>query len=212
MTKKILAITLTAIFAVGLVSAAYAVSTIPGLASTKIKIDDDEYEKIKFKLDAKLKDFDSPFGGYAVLTSGDVIAVTSHAQFYDSETQDEPTMPVLQQVGAIAALCDPADTGCGGEWHTHGVKPVETELCGFAAVGALTFEEIADEVKVKAMKIVLKEIESDDDFTDAVSGNEQEYVFGDPVGNAAFDLVAVDSDGVFIGESGNPISAICIVP
>ena len=182
MTKKLLlGITLAAVLAVTLISTPVA-DAITELFKTRLVIeDDDEYEKIVFKL-ASAVPLSGEFGGYAVFTDGHVIAVTSHAPFYDSEAQVAPTLPEVISFPGPAALCNAADPGCGPEWHTHLVHPIDAlddmgnPICAFKAVGALTFEEPSDEVKIRAMKIVLKEIEmEEDDFTDAVSGDEMNF-------------------------------------
>lgn len=174
--------------AVGLVSSPIWADPITELVKTKVKYDDDEYDKIKFKLAEKVPTDGSVFGGYAIFTSGHVIAVTSHPSFYDSETQTAPSpgQVALDPFPGPAAVCNVGDVACGAEWHTHMVEPVtatnsdNSPVCAIAAVGALTFEEVSEELKVKAKKIVLKEIESDD-FTDAVSGNEKDFTAGSPV-------------------------------
>ena len=213
MNSKLLGASLAAIFAIALVGSPIMAEAITDLVKTKLKIDDDEYEKITFKLASKIPKVPTGseiFGGYAVFTDGHVIAVTAHEGAFDSETQSFPTSGTF-------GLCDADQVAagfCSGVWHTHLVEPVGNENCAFAAVGALTFEEPSDDVKIKAKKIVLKEIEMEtDDYTNSITGQEMDFTAGNPVdadpSTPEFDGAAFDLTPVFI--DGN-LAAICIGP
>ncbi|MFQ5782537.1 MAG: hypothetical protein ACE5GR_05730 [Nitrosopumilus sp.] len=141
-----------------------------------------------------------------------VIAVTSHPGAYDSEAQS------FDNDDITFALCSPeqiADGLCGAEWHTHLVEPVDHDRCGFKAIGALTFEEPSEKVKIKAKKIILKEIEMEtDDYTNSITGEVKDFTAGNPVDanpdTKKFDGAAFDLNATF-DASGN-LEAVCIGP
>ncbi len=141
------------------------------LASKKtvVKVDDDEIEKLKFKLVDKVEE--APFGGYAILTdavptdsyAGTAIAITSHAGFYDGEKQNPTTLTPIIQFGGPAALCAPGDSGCAS-----GLQ-----------VGELTFDDPSEKLKIKAKALVAKEIElGEEDYTAALAGGEKDFDAG----------------------------------
>ncbi|KAF6242058.1 hypothetical protein C6988_10305 [Nitrosopumilus sp. b1] len=203
MNKKILGASIAAVFAVALVSSPIMADAITDLVKTKIKIDDDEYKKIEFKLAEKVPVNGEVFGGYAIFTDGDVIVVTSHQGAYDSEAQD------FDNEETTFALCTPEQLAaglCGPEWHSHLVKPISHPRCEFAAVGALTFEEPSDDTKAKGKKIKLKEIEiGTDEFTNSITGTEQDFTAGHPTSP---DGVAFDLNAAFNGDGS--LAAVCI--
>lgn len=203
MNKKILGVSIATVLAVALVGSPIMADAITELVKTKIKIKDDEYKKIEFKLAEKVPLNGEVFGGYAIFTDGDVIAVTSHQGAYDSEAQD------FDNDETTFALCNPAQLAaglCGPEWHSHLVQPVSHPRCEFAAVGALTFEEPSDDTKTKGTKIKLKEIEiGTDEFTNSLTGDEQDFTAGHPTSS---DGVAFDLNAAF--DDGGSLVAVCI--
>ena len=214
MTKTVLlGATLAAVFTVMMFASPMA-DAITGLVETEVKDNKNTYQKITFSLaDDVITDGTDTFGGYAVFTDGgDVIAVTSHMGAYDSAGQqyDNPAITF--------ALCSPEqlDAGlCGPEWHSHLVKPVGSDLCAIAQVGALTFEEPSatvvanqDNIKVVNVKKGTKSFTESvtglpTDFTAAKSAVDPNPVTGNGVG-VPFDLNPVFIDGV--------LNAICIGP
>ena len=210
-TKILLGLTLVAVLTMAVMSPAVA-EAITGIKKTEIKVKNDEIKKLKFQLEDKVPT--TPFGGYALFTTGgDVIAITSHAGFFDSTGQQAPTASqIANQVGAIAAVCTVTDVACGNEWHAHLVKPVANPLCGFAAVGELTYNQPTDKLKIAGKNIVAKGIDiGDEGFVGALSGLLQDFTVGTPGDSAAFDLDPVDALGNTITNPAD-LAAICIVP
>ena len=156
MTKKILAgVTLAAVFTVMMFASPMA-EAITGLVSTEVKDNKNTFQKVTFSLAGDVVTHGTDFGGYAIFTEeGDVLAVTSHQGAYDSEGQqfDNPAVTF--------ALCSPEQLSaglCGPEWHSHLVKPVGSEHCAIAAVGALTFEQpsatvVANQDNIKVVNV-----------------------------------------------------------
>ena len=213
MTKKVLlGLTLVAVLAMAVAFPAVA-DAITGIKKTEIKVKNDEIKKLRFQLEDKVPT--TPFGGYALFTTGgDVIAITSHAGFFDSTGQQAPTSAqVANQVGAIAAICNVTDVACGNEWHAHLVKPVANPLCSFAAVGELTYDQPTDKLRIDGKNIIARGIDiGDEGFVGALSGLLQDFAVGTPDGgSAAFDLDPVDATGTTITDPAD-LAAICIVP
>jgi hypothetical protein len=213
MTKTVLlGATLAAVFTVMLFASPMA-DAITGLVETEVKDNKNTYQKITFSLaDDVITDGTDTFGGYAVFTDGgDVIAVTSHMGAYDSAGQqyDDPAITF--------ALCSPEqlDAGlCGPEWHSHLVKPADSDLCAIAQVGALTFEEpsatvVANQDNIKVVN-VKKGTKS---FTNSVSGLSTEFTVAssavDPHPLSGQAGVPFDLNPVFIDGA---LNAICIGP
>lgn len=204
-TKNVLTGTiLAAIFTITAISSPLLAEAITGLASTEVEVEDSNIKKIVFELTGDVITDGSDFGGYAVFTSGgDVLAVTSHKGAYDNETQSFP------KKGTTFALCNAGQLNagfCDATWHTHLVKPTGSEHCGFAAIGALTFEEPSQSVQVVGNKIILEGVPiATTEFTNSVDGEDLDFTVGTPdnVG-VAFDLQPIFVDG--------DLAAICIVP
>lgn len=225
-TKMILAITLAAVVAIGVPSAMAALTfadfdQVTPLKKTHLSIDDDGYNKILFSLNGKANTGDV-FGGYAVITDGHVIAVTSHPQFYDSVVQGEPDEgpAVPDPFGGVAQYCtatDLANGNCGEEWHVHLVEPVGDTRCATGlAVGDLSFEEPNMKTKQVLRWIMLKGTPFGEQLlTGAASGTmdkpftvglPSDAVLGDSQYSLAFDLNPIVEDpagitGICIGPS-----------
>jgi len=205
-TKTFLALSLAAVFTVAI---AFPVSAeaILGLVQTEIKSNDTEITKLRFHATDEIEP--SPFGGYAIFTDGGaVIAVTSHAGFYDSEVQTAPTMAqTAQAFNGPAALCNVADVACGPDWHAHLVEPVDSANCSFKAVGELTWEEPSASTKVAGENIILRGITIGDVTLIEALDDDGARVFhtGAPLeGGAAFVLTPV--------FSGPTLVDVCIDP
>ena len=210
-TKILLGLTLVAVLAMTIASPAVA-DAITGIKKTDVKVKNDEISKLKFHLEDKVPK--SPFGGYALFTdAGHVIAITSHQGFFDSVGQQAPTTAqVANQVGAIAAICNVTDVACGNEWHAHLVSPVDSPLCGFKAIGELTYNQPTEYLKIAGKNIHAKGIDlGTEGFIGALSGTLQDFTVGTPGGSAAFDLDPVDANGVTITDPAD-FAAVCIVP
>ena len=113
-------------------------------------MNDNEYNRLLFQLDDLVPTEGEVFGGYAIITSGDVIAITSHDGFYDSVTQMSPTEgpAIPDPFTGVAQVCTPTDTGCGPEWHGHLVKPTPDARCATGlAIGDLSFDEPNEKTK-----------------------------------------------------------------
>ena len=223
MTKKVLlGLTLVAVLAMAVAFPAVA-DAITSIKKTEIKVKNDEIKKLKFQLTDKVPK--TPFGGYAIFTdAGDVIAITSHGSFFDSTGQQAPTADqVALQVGGIAAICTVSDEACGSEWHVHLVKPANPEygpeagedlegtpICGFAAVGELTYTEPSEKLNVAGKHLLAKNIDiGTEGFVGALSGNLLDFTVGTPLeGGQGFDLEPVFLDP----EDITTLQAVCIVP
>lgn len=115
MTRTVLlGLTLVAVLTMAIAFPAVA-DAITGIKKTEIKVKNDEIKKLRFQLEDKVPT--TPFGGYAIFTSdGAVVAITSHAGFFDSTEQQAPTVTqVALQVGTFAAVCNVTDVACGNE-------------------------------------------------------------------------------------------------
>ena len=217
MTRKLLlGITLGAAFAILFFAPLGIADAITGIKKTEIKANDDEITKLRFQLEHKVPK--TPFGGYALFTTdGSVIAITSHAGFFDSTGQQAPTAAqVANQVGAIAAVCSVTDVACGNQWHAHLVNPVADSLCddvgGIAKVGELTYNQPTNRLEIDGKNIIAKGIDiGTEGFVGAVSGQLMDFTVGVPGASAAFDLVPVDAAGDPITVATD-LAAICIVP
>ena len=173
---------------------------------------------MKFKTADKVpKDGSGVFGGYAVFTDGpwsEVIAVTAHDRFFDSETQQAPTLTPDLLISVSAAVCANADPGCGGVWHTHIVKPVANGLCALAAVGGLSFQEPSESVKISGKKITIKGVDIGEQiYLESISSTGMVFTVGNPVdfdpSTSEFNGAAFDLNPTFDG-SGNLV--VCIGP
>ena len=220
MTKTVLlGLTLVAVLAMAVAFPAVA-DAITGIKKTEVKVKNGEITKLKFQLDDKVPKH--PFGGYALFTEdGSVIAITSHEGFFDSTGQQAPTASqIAQPVGAIAAVCNVTDVACGNEWHAHLVNPVtgpldenDDPICGFAAVGELTYNQPTDKLKIAGKNILARGIDiGNEGFVGAISGALMDFTVGNPTDmSAAFDLDPVDANGDTITKPA-ALAAVCIVP
>lgn len=197
MTKTVLlGLTLAAVLTMAIAFPAIADAITP-IKQTEIKVKKDEISKLRFQLEGNVEE--QPFGGYAIFTQdGSVVAITSHAGFYDSETQTAPTVDqVALQFDGPAAVCNVTDVACGNEWHSHLVEPTTSTYCDFAAVSELTFEEPSDRLNVAGTNLIARGISlGESDFTEALGGDFRGFVVGTPLdGGAAFDLNPAIVDG-----------------
>lgn len=201
-TKILLGLTLVAVLTMAVMSPAVA-EAITDIKKTEIKVKKGEISKLRFQLEGNVET--QPFGGYAIFTeNGAVVAVTSHAGFYDSETQGEPTIEAISFDGP-AAVCGEGSEGCGAEWHTHLVVPdVDSQYCDFASVSELTFEEPSDRLNVAGNNLIIRGVDiGTNSFTRALAGGADDFTVGNPQkGGAAFDL----NPAVLSGE----LKAVCI--
>jgi len=203
MTKTVLlGLTLAAVLTMAIAFPAIADAITP-IKQTEIKVKKGEISKLRFQLEGNVET--QPFGGYAIFTDGGaVVAVTSHAGFYDSETQGVPSSVALQFPGP-AAVCAADSEGCGAEWHTHLVVPdTDNANCNFAAVSELTFEEPSDRLNVAGNNLIIRGVDiGTNSFTPALAGGSDDFTVGDPLeGGAAFDLNPAVSDA--------GLQAVCI--
>jgi len=216
MTKTVLlGLTLAAVLTLAIAFPAVA-DAITGIKKTEVKDNTDEINKLRFQLNDKVPE--TPFGGYALFTTdGSVIAITSHAGFFDSIGQQAPTTSqVANQVGAIAAVCSVTDVACGNEWHAHLVNPEPDTLCddvgGIAKVGELTYNQPTDQLNIDGKNILARGIDKGTEgFVGAISGQLMDFTVGEPDFSAAFDLVPVNATGLPIENAGQLV-AVCIVP
>ena len=197
MTKTVLlGLTLAAVLTMAIAFPAIADAITP-IKQTEIKVKKGEISKLRFQLEGNVET--QPFGGYAIFTQdGSVVAVTSHAGFYDSETQTAPTAgQTALQFDGPAAVCNVTDVACGNEWHSHLVEPTGSSYCDFAAVSELTFEEPSDRLNVAGNNLIVRGIAlGESDFTEALGGDFRGFVVGTPLdGGAAFDLNPAVVDG-----------------
>lgn len=176
----------------------------------KIKTDESRIQELQIMLKDKIQT--QPFGGYAIFTEeGSVIAVTSHAGFFDSYKQISPSdSQIALQVGKHAFVCNVTDVACGPEWHTHLVEPVDSEHCDFKAVGELTHTEPSNWLEFKNKKITVKSIDMGNEaFKEAMGGNFRDFKVGTPIEEGmVFNLVPEFVDPSDI----RTLLAICIVP
>jgi len=194
MNKIILGATFVAIAA--LVGSPILAEAITELQGAKVLHGDDgNYQGIVFKsLDAIPTD-GTVFGGYAISTSDDIIAVTSHAGFLDSIAQLDANDPI---------------------WHTHLVQASENVSCEIVAVDALSLEEPSVMVKVRDTAILVKSIANGTSkYTDALSGEPLEFTVGththvEPdrpngstglVESISFDLNVTEDGTICIGDA-----------
>ena len=217
MTKTVLlGLTLAAVLTMAIAFPTVA-DAITGIKKTEIKDNDDKIKKLKFHLENKVPK--TPFAGYAIFTeNGDVVAITSHAQFFDSTGQQAPTASqIALQVGGIAAVCTVSDVACGDEWHTHLVKPnFESTICDVAQIEELSYNEPSTKVNAAGKHVLARNIDlGDQGLVGALSGTLQDFTVGTPQqGGLAFDLVPVDANGDPIDPNVNlgDLAGVCIVP
>ncbi len=220
--KKILGISIAALFAVGLAGSPLYAEAIGDLIETKVALAGDNYDRIVFTTADKIPK-KGEFGGFAILTEGHVIAVTDHKGFYDSEAQKAPKLPPVLPLSDTAAVCDAADKGCNSKWHTHLVEPAESTLCATGLkVGALSFEEPSEKVKIKAKSIVLRNIAlGTNSFTESISNAPKDFTVGLPVDSDvvsgadtpfSFDGLAFDLTPTFDGTVSAENLVVCIGP
>lgn len=196
MNKIILGATFVAIAA--LVGTPILAEAIIDLNGVRVQMDNaGDYKSIVFKtLDAVPTD-GLVFGGYAIPTSGDFIAVTSHLGFLDSEAQ----------VGEFDAI-----------WHSHLVKASKNTNCDNVAIDALSFEEPTESVVVRgegSSNILLKTIANGDvTYFDEISQRDLLFTVGNPIDivpvrqnspsgvveSIAFDLNVAADGTICIGE------------
>lgn len=203
MTKKLLlgvligAILIAAILPVSAKIAGMDTITLLSNTGNKIIVDDDEIEKAKFKLAGNVNT-GNVFGGYGALSGNSLLVVTSHPGFYDSETQNAPSAgQTAVPISSTAAVCNTGSGVCQKIWHTHLANLANDALAiqyceanavlggGDASklrVESLTFEEPSEKVRVKANKIIVKEVEGDDDFTNSLTAQEKEFLLGSYAG------------------------------
>ena len=214
MTKTVLlGLTLAAVLTMAIAFPAIADAITP-IKQTEIKVKKGEISKLRFQLEGNVET--QPFGGYAIFTDGGaVVAVTSHAGFYDSEIQGEPTIEAISFDGP-AAVCGEGSEGCGAEWHTHLVVPdVDSPYCDFASVSELTFEEPSDSLNVAGNNLIIRGVDiGTNSFTRALAGDAADFTVGNPQeGGAAFDLNPAVHDGglkaVCIGDVSSEEGALC---
>ena len=170
----------------------------------KIIIDDDEIEKVIFKLTGSPNTGDV-FGGYGALSGNSLLVVTSHPGFYDSDKQNAPSDAQTEKpISPTAAVCNTSDGVCEKVWHTHLANLANDALARASCVPnfeddpntpnneeeesqlrveSLTFEEPSEKVKVKSNKIIVKEVEGDDDFINSLTAQEMEFLLGDYAGS-----------------------------
>jgi len=215
-TKMILGVSLATVLTM-VIAFPIVADAITGIEETKIKVKNDQIKKLAFLLEDDVPT--QPFGGYAIFTDGGaVIAVTSHAGFYDSTEQTAPSLAqIALDVGpGPAAVCNVTDVACGSEWHVHLVEPANpldedgNPICSFAAVGELTHNEPSDSLKIREESIVAKGIAiGTESFDEAIGGNNRDFTVGTPLeGGAAFDLVPSLADP----DDLSTLQAVCIVP
>lgn len=217
-SKIILGISLAAIFAVAMTPVlAGSGNTVTPLKKTNLFMDDDSYNKILFTLKGKANT-GNVFGGYAIVTGEDAVAVTSHPKFYDSEVQDAPTEPpAVPSPFAIAQLCTDTDTGCGPEWHVHLVKVAEDDRCALGiAVGDLSFEEPNKKTRQILRWVSINGLPfGDQTLTSAATGVDTTFSVGLPVDapfldglqySAGFGLNAIVEDDAIQGVCIGPLA------
>jgi len=214
-SKKILAISLTAVFAVALIGSTPVASAISDLLSTHIVQNEDEIKRIRFHLAEPFAE--DAFGGVAILTTGDAIAVTRHGTFFDSSSQVKPESPGLPISLSAAALCA-EDDGCGNEIHAHVVKPnFDEPLCEIASVGALSFQDPAQRIIVAGNNIVLRGIDIGPQiYLESLSSMGEEFTIGAPVdlddSTPGFDGLAFNLTPTFDGDVSAENLVVCIGP
>ncbi len=220
--KKILGISIATVFAVGLLSSPLYAEAIPDLLQTRVNLAGDNYDHIVFKTADKIPRT-GEFGGFAILTDGHVIAVTDHAGFYDSKAQRPPTLPPDLPISATAAVCNENDRGCNSKWHSHLVEPKPSDLCLTGlAVGALSFDEPSEKVKVLAKHIILRNIAlGTSSFTESLTNTPKDFTVGFPVDSDGitgaetpfnFDGVAFDLTPTYDGPMSAETLVVCIGP
>jgi hypothetical protein len=186
-TKTILAVSMAAVLTMVIAFPVVAEAISP-LKKSNVDYDEDvAYEEIHFLTQSKVNNEIDVFGGYAIFTEGHVVAVTSHAGFFDSTAQDPPALTPLIQFAGPAAVCNPADTGCGAEWHSHVVVPDTTSpYCNFASIAELTYEEPSERIVIGGPNIHLKNTDiGTNSFTQALAGGPGDFMVGNPTGASA---------------------------
>jgi len=163
MNKITLGATFVAIAA--LVGTPILAEAIEDLNGVRVQTDDDgNFKNIIFRTQDVVPEFGlvTP-GGYAIPTTGDFIAVTSHPGVLDSEAQN-----------------DDADNAI---WHSHLVKVSESRSCENVAIAALSFEEPSTNVLVRddSNNIWVKTIANGTaTYTDGLTERELEFTVGNP--------------------------------
>lgn len=198
-TKKILGISIAAIFAIGMIASPIGVDAAGSfldLKKAKVEIDDDdEFEEVKFKAKAKIpKNGSGGAFGYGIISGAGLEAIavsTTHAGVKDSEAQSDASDPVFHN--HYVALQDSQADGTG--------------LCPGLEVRDITFQE-PGEVEVKGKKAIMEEVPFSFSGTHSLSGADISFTADENVGAAvSFTINPVDGDG---NTSVTDIQAVCI--
>lgn len=184
---------------------------ITEIKKTEVKVKKGEISKLRFQLEGNVET--QPFGGYAILTdAGTAIAITSHAGFYDSEKQTEPTVTPIIQFDGPGALCASTDGECGAEWHAHVVVPATDARCATnLKVGDLTWDDPSDRLNVAGNNLIARGIAlGANDYVAALAGGTVSFDTGAVPGTSglAFDLTPIFLDS----EDLTTLDAVCIGP
>jgi len=160
MNGKLLGATLVAIAA--LVGTPIIAEAVTDLNAVRVQMDKDgNFKGIVFRTLGVVPTDGSIFGGYAIPTSGDFIAITSHTGTLDSVSQVDANDPI---------------------WHSHLVKASKNISCESVAIDALSLEEPSYMVKIRGANILVKAIANGTStYTDAISEDKLEFTVGNPI-------------------------------
>ncbi|MDH3657679.1 MAG: hypothetical protein OEM77_06040 [Nitrosopumilus sp.] len=200
MTKTILAISVAAIFAIGMLSMPLGIADAMGnfldMKKVTVKTDSSEVEKAIFLTKGQIPtDGTGGAFGYGYITDASLSAIavtTTHDGFYDSETQDE--------------------NNPGPIWHNHYVSLIQDDTdiaCSGLQVENISFQEPGDvDVwnKVASMEDIPYYFAANHSLT-----NDLVVYNADPNIGAAvsFTIDPVDADGVTI-TTIEDLAAVCI--
>ena len=198
MTKTILAISLSAILAIGLFASPLGVDAMGSFLDIKkgtIDVKKDEFKKAEFKTKAKIPtDGSGGAFGYGVISGAGLEAIavtTTHPGVKDSEAQSGPN---------------------DASFHNHYValqnsQTVGTGYCPGLEVRDITFQEPGD-VKVKKKKATMKDVPFSFSGTHSLTNAAISFLADENVGAAvSFTIDPVDATG---NTNPNDIQAVCI--
>lgn len=166
--NKIILGTIFVAIAVTLVGSPILVEAVEDLRAVKVRVDSDgNFKGIVFRTtDTIPSDGLAVSGGYAIPTSGDFIAVTSHPGILDS---------IKQGGNATNAV-----------WHTHLVQASNSESCSNLAIDAISFEEPSTKMLIRegSSNILVRGIANGTAiYTNGpdVNSNPVEFTVGNPI-------------------------------
>ena len=198
MTRKIFAISITAIFAIAAFAFPIGIADAKGsfldVKSTKVIVDSSEFEKARFFAQDQIPVDGTTAFGFGIISGAGLEAIavtTTHAGVKDSEAQSDANDPVFHN--HYVALQDSQSDGTG--------------LCPGLEVRDITFEEPGD-VDIEGKKTIMEDVPYYFSGTHSLSNDPITFRADSSVGAAvSFTIDPVDGTGQ---TNAVDIQAVCI--